>query len=202
MEHLWVIEQQNLLGLCSRGCHSNNFLQFFPLSWLNRFVNEENGDCKDAAVKVCAECQPFFWLISYTWSKALWLPAKERSPLPARTLSSFIANRQFLNVCRFLIQHTNLFCAWLFNLVYSSALVLLSTWCVVVKAPQAGGAGVAEVMAYLNGCQLPKVWHLFSWCLDTHRKPWNVLRYAISSPENCRQAELRVTQIDTWKRYQ
>ncbi len=61
------------------------------------------------------------------------------------------------NMCRFLIQHTNLFCAWLFNLVYSSALVLLSTWCVVVKAPQAGGAGVAEVMAYLNGCQLPKV---------------------------------------------
>ena len=59
---------------------------------------------------------------------------------------------------RFLIQHTNLFCAWLFNLAYSCALVLLSTWCVVTKAPQAGGAGVAEVMAYLNGCQLPKVY--------------------------------------------
>lgn len=60
--------------------------------------------------------------------------------------------------CRYLIRHTNLFVAWLFNLVYSMALVFLSTWCVVNKAPQAAGAGVAEVMAYLNGCQLPKVW--------------------------------------------
>ncbi len=59
--------------------------------------------------------------------------------------------------CRFLILHTNLFCAWMFNMAYSCALVLLSTWCVVTKAPQAGGAGVAEVMAYLNGCQIPKV---------------------------------------------
>lgn len=58
---------------------------------------------------------------------------------------------------RFLIQHTNLFVAWLFNLIYSMALVFVSTWCVVFKAPQAAGAGVAEVMAFLNGCQLPRV---------------------------------------------
>ena len=59
--------------------------------------------------------------------------------------------------CRWLIRHTNLFVAWLFNVVYSLALVFISTWSVVTIAPQAGGAGVAEVMAYLNGCQLPKV---------------------------------------------
>ena len=89
------------------------------------------------------------------------IASKRKTSAASKNIELIIANCQSLNVCRFLIQHTNLFCAWLFNLVYSSALVLLSTWCVVVKAPQAGGAGVAEVMAYLNGCQLPKVWHLF-----------------------------------------
>lgn len=52
--------------------------------------------------------------------------------------------------------HANLFVAWMFNVLYSSALVYLSTWTVVNIAPQAGGAGVAEVTAYLNGCNLPK----------------------------------------------
>ena len=42
-------------------------------------------------------------------------------------------------------------------MVYSTALVYLSTWAVVTIAPQAAGAGVAEVTAYLNGCNLPKV---------------------------------------------
>ena len=59
--------------------------------------------------------------------------------------------------CRWLITHANLFVAWMFNVLYSSALVYLSTWTVVNIAPQAGGAGVAEVTAYLNGCNLPKV---------------------------------------------
>ena len=59
--------------------------------------------------------------------------------------------------CRWLIAHANLFTAWLFNVIYSTALVYLSTWVVVNVAPQAGGAGVAEVTAYLNGCNLPKV---------------------------------------------
>ena len=60
-------------------------------------------------------------------------------------------------VCRWLIAHANLFTAWLFNVTYSTSLVYLSTWVVVNVAPQAGGAGVAEVTAYLNGCNLPKV---------------------------------------------
>lgn len=60
-------------------------------------------------------------------------------------------------VCRWLIEHANLFVAWMFNVIYSTALVYLSTWTVVTVAPQAAGAGVAEVTAYLNGCNLPKV---------------------------------------------
>lgn len=58
---------------------------------------------------------------------------------------------------RWLIAHAGLFTAWLFNVIYSTALVYLSTWVVVNVAPEAGGAGVAEVTAYLNGCNLPKV---------------------------------------------
>ena len=53
--------------------------------------------------------------------------------------------------------HANIGVAWLFNMVYSLALVFGSTWMVVNWAPQAAGAGVAEVMAYLNGCMLPHV---------------------------------------------
>ena len=60
-------------------------------------------------------------------------------------------------LCRWLISHTSLFVAWLFNMAYSLALVYLATWTVVSVAPQAAGAGVAEVTAYLNGCSLPKV---------------------------------------------
>lgn len=45
----------------------------------------------------------------------------------------------------------------MFNMVYSIALVFGSSWMVVNWAPQAAGAGVAEVMAYLNGCMLPHV---------------------------------------------
>ncbi len=62
-----------------------------------------------------------------------------------------------LLACRWLIEHANLFVAWVFNVAYSTALVYLSTWAVVTIAPQAAGAGVAEVTAYLNGCNLPKV---------------------------------------------
>ena len=58
---------------------------------------------------------------------------------------------------RWLVGHTNIGVAWLFALVYSVALVFASTWMVVEWAPQAAGAGVAEVMAYLNGCMLPHV---------------------------------------------
>ena len=59
--------------------------------------------------------------------------------------------------CSWLLQHTNAGVAWLFNMTYSLLLVFISSWTVVTLAPQASGAGVAEVMAYLNGCLIPKV---------------------------------------------
>lgn len=59
--------------------------------------------------------------------------------------------------CRWLLMHTNIGLAWLFNMVFSLLLVGVATWTVVEVAPQAAGAGVAEVTAYLNGCLLPKV---------------------------------------------
>ena len=77
--------------------------------------------------------------------------------------------------CRWLIRHTNLFVAWLFNVVYSLALVFISTWSVVTIAPQAGGAGVAEVMAYLNGCQLPKVRLTSIWLRAYQLENWQIL---------------------------
>lgn len=40
---------------------------------------------------------------------------------------------------------------------FSLGLVYGSTWLVVNVAPEAGGAGVSEVMAYLNGVFIPKV---------------------------------------------
>jgi len=58
---------------------------------------------------------------------------------------------------RWLLAHTNVFVGWLFNVSYSLILVYASTWLVVNRAPEAAGAGVAEVTAYLNGCFIPKI---------------------------------------------
>ena len=58
--------------------------------------------------------------------------------------------------CRWLLSHTHVVVGWLFNISFSLGLVYCSTWLVVHVAPEAGGAGVAEVMAYLNGCFMPK----------------------------------------------
>jgi hypothetical protein len=44
----------------------------------------------------------------------------------------------------------------MFNITFSLALVYASTWLVVNLAPEAAGAGVSEIMAYLNGCFMPK----------------------------------------------
>lgn len=45
---------------------------------------------------------------------------------------------------------------WLFNVSYSLALVAVSAGSVLWLSPAAAGSGVPEVMAYLNGCHLPK----------------------------------------------
>jgi chloride channel 7 len=47
--------------------------------------------------------------------------------------------------------------AWLFNMLFSLALVAGSSFLVVGFAPSAQGSGVPEVMAYLNGCLIPRV---------------------------------------------
>ena len=46
--------------------------------------------------------------------------------------------------------------AWLFNVAYSLSLVAISAASVLWISPAAAGSGVPEVMAYLNGCSLPK----------------------------------------------
>ena len=51
----------------------------------------------------------------------------------------------------------NVFAAWLFNVAYSLSLVAISAATVLWLCPAAAGSGVPEVMAYLNGCSLPKV---------------------------------------------
>lgn len=59
-----------------------------------------------------------------------------------------------------LIERTNVFVAWVVNVLYSSALVFASACAVVFVAPAASGAGVAEVMAYLNGCRIPRLFNI------------------------------------------
>lgn len=65
-------------------------------------------------------------------------------------------------VTRWLLLHTNLFVAWLFNSVISLLLVAGSSALVVGMAPAAVSSGVPEVMAYLNGVLLPKVFNIFT----------------------------------------
>lgn len=95
-------------------------------------------------------------LHSYSEAHQQYSAQHQHSLLPIRELANLFLKSTRL-WCRWLIAHANLFVAWLFNVLYSSALVYLSTWTVVNIAPQAAGAGVAEVTAYLNGCNLPKV---------------------------------------------
>ena len=58
---------------------------------------------------------------------------------------------------RYLLQHTNILVAWLFAVTFSTVLVLGASSAVVLFAPEAAGAGVDKVMAFLNGCHLPRV---------------------------------------------
>ncbi|EFJ51659.1 hypothetical protein VOLCADRAFT_56749, partial [Volvox carteri f. nagariensis] len=63
-------------------------------------------------------------------------------------------------VTRWLLLHTNVAVAWLFNVVVSVALVAASSAAVIGWAPESQGSGVPEVMAYLNGCMLPKLFNI------------------------------------------
>ena len=61
---------------------------------------------------------------------------------------------------RHLLNRRQVFLAWLFNTVYSSALAFAAAYPVAHIAPEAGGSGVPEVMAYLNGCNIPRVFNM------------------------------------------
>ncbi|KAG2489363.1 hypothetical protein HYH03_012193 [Edaphochlamys debaryana] len=63
-------------------------------------------------------------------------------------------------ITRWLLGHTNVGVAWLFNVTVSVALVAASSAAVIGWAPEAQGSGVPEVMAYLNGCMLPKLFNV------------------------------------------
>jgi len=61
---------------------------------------------------------------------------------------------------RYLLGHRLRFVAWLFNSTFSGLLVLIAALPVVFLAPAAAGSGVPEVMAYLNGCMMPKIFEM------------------------------------------
>lgn len=63
---------------------------------------------------------------------------------------------------RWLILHGNMFVAWLFNATVAVSLAALASLLVVGVAPAAAGSGVPEVMAYLNGVAMPRVFNLFT----------------------------------------
>jgi hypothetical protein len=65
-----------------------------------------------------------------------------------------------LQVLRELLEGRQIGLGWLFCVTYSVSLALASTAAVVYIAPAAAGSGVPEVMAFLNGVQLPKVFNL------------------------------------------
>jgi chloride channel 7 len=52
--------------------------------------------------------------------------------------------------------------AWLFNCSFSLILVTASSALVVGVAPAAVGSGVPEVMAYLNGVLMPRVFNVYT----------------------------------------
>lgn len=61
------------------------------------------------------------------------------------------------NGTAWLLRRAGPFAAWLYNITISCGLAAAAAWPVITFAPAAAGAGVAEVMAYLNGCSIPKV---------------------------------------------
>ncbi len=59
---------------------------------------------------------------------------------------------------RWLLHYTRLlFVSWVWNVSFSLALVYASAWLVVNIAPDAAGSGVPHLIAYLNGCDVPRL---------------------------------------------
>ena len=59
---------------------------------------------------------------------------------------------------RWLLYYTrSLFVSWVWNVAVSTTLVYASAWLVVTVAPDAAGSGVPHLIAYLNGCDVPRL---------------------------------------------
>ena len=63
---------------------------------------------------------------------------------------------------RWIIGHSNVALAWLFNISISLLFTAASSALCVGGAPEAIGSGIPEVMAYLNGIMVPKVFNVFT----------------------------------------
>jgi H+/Cl- antiporter ClcA len=77
-------------------------------------------------------------------------PTTTKPPHTTAQLIGALAEFKY-GVTRWLLLHTNLGVAWLFNTAFSLLLVAGSSAAVVGVAPAATSSGVPEVMAYLNG---------------------------------------------------
>eukprot|EP00873_Tetraselmis_striata_P043550 jgi/Tetstr1/463814/TSEL_008628.t1 len=64
------------------------------------------------------------------------------------------------DVARVVLRKYNVALAYMFSVTVSCFLVFFSTALVVYVAPAAGGSGVPECMAFLNGIAIPKVFNL------------------------------------------
>eukprot|EP00201_Polytomella_parva_P018682 CAMPEP_0175063792 /NCGR_PEP_ID=MMETSP0052_2-20121109/14961_1 /TAXON_ID=51329 ORGANISM="Polytomella parva, Strain SAG 63-3" /NCGR_SAMPLE_ID=MMETSP0052_2 /ASSEMBLY_ACC=CAM_ASM_000194 /LENGTH=330 /DNA_ID=CAMNT_0016330045 /DNA_START=408 /DNA_END=1396 /DNA_ORIENTATION=- len=65
-----------------------------------------------------------------------------------------------LNATRWLILRADMFVAWIFNATVTAAMAAAGSYLCLTYAPAAIGSGVPEVMAYLNGCQVPKIFNI------------------------------------------
>mmetsp|Transcript_13128 Transcript_13128/g.35103 ORF Transcript_13128/g.35103 Transcript_13128/m.35103 type:complete len:785 (-) Transcript_13128:79-2433(-) len=72
---------------------------------------------------------------------------------------NLLANIKY-GVTRWIIAHANIGVAWLYNVTFTTALVAGSSALVVGWAPQAAGSGIPEVMAYLNGVLINKLFNV------------------------------------------
>uniref|UniRef100_A0A061RFD9 Chloride channel protein n=3 Tax=Tetraselmis sp. GSL018 TaxID=582737 RepID=A0A061RFD9_9CHLO len=66
-------------------------------------------------------------------------------------------------VARWVLMKYNVYLSWVFSVTVSCILVFFATALVVYVAPAAGGSGVPECMAYLNGVAVPKIFDLYTF---------------------------------------
>lgn len=73
--------------------------------------------------------------------------------LPPIQIINTLAEAKF-GVSRWLIGHTNMGVAWVFNMCFSLALVAASSALIVGVAPAAVGSGIPEVRAFMHALDI------------------------------------------------